>query len=186
MLRRGVILAIVLATACTQIPVLVHAPSGLHAPAARTPSSLPDPSVTPGAFDPRVTQENIHETVCVPGWSAKVRPPESITELRKKKALRESGFADQKLADYEWDHDTPIEVGGEPGDPNDPGYTDYKLNEWLQPKRPADGWTNEMKNHLENTMHRKLCDGDVTLEQARRVFTDNWHDGYNQNVLGNN
>ena len=48
---------------------------------------LPDPAVTPGALNPEVTQENIHETVCVKGWTASVRPAEESTYRMKRAAL---------------------------------------------------------------------------------------------------
>lgn len=33
---------------------------------------LPNPRMTPGAIDPSVTQENIHKTVCVKGYTKTV------------------------------------------------------------------------------------------------------------------
>ncbi|MER5175479.1 MAG: hypothetical protein ABJB76_09115 [Candidatus Nitrosocosmicus sp.] len=40
---------------------------------------LPDPNCTPGATNPNVTQKNIHQTICVPGYSASIRPDPSYT-----------------------------------------------------------------------------------------------------------
>ena len=34
----------------------------------------PHADLTPGAIDPRVTQDNIHETICVRGYTRTVRP----------------------------------------------------------------------------------------------------------------
>src|SRR2546421_8893359 len=40
---------------------------------------LPDPTCTPGATNPAVTQDTIASTICVKGWTATVRPPVSVT-----------------------------------------------------------------------------------------------------------
>ena len=48
---------------------------------------LPNPSLTPGVIDPRVTQANIKSTICKKGYTASVRPPESYTEPLKKKGI---------------------------------------------------------------------------------------------------
>src|SRR6185437_12780780 len=39
-------------------------------------ASYPDASITPGAIDPRVSQGNVQQTICVSGYTARVRPPE--------------------------------------------------------------------------------------------------------------
>jgi len=44
---------------------------------------LPDPVCTPGAVDPRVTQNNIDSTICVSGYTKTVRPPVSVTGPQK-------------------------------------------------------------------------------------------------------
>ncbi|MEU1596054.1 hypothetical protein ABZ468_25155 [Streptomyces sp. NPDC005708] len=54
---------------------------------ARLP--LLDSSCTPGAYNPDVTQSNIHSTICVSGWTATVRPPTSgfVGEFRERLLL---------------------------------------------------------------------------------------------------
>src|SRR5438552_1134401 len=37
------------------------------------PGGLPDAMCTPGAIDPRVTQDNIHETICRAGYTSRAR-----------------------------------------------------------------------------------------------------------------
>lgn len=49
--------------------------------------ALPDPRCTPGAIGPAVTQANIHHTICVAGYTARVRPPEDVTEIEKRLSL---------------------------------------------------------------------------------------------------
>ena len=65
---------------------------------------------------PVVTQATIGSTICRSGWTATVRPPESITEPEKfasMDAYGDSGSA----SSYEYDHDVPLELGGAVNDP---------------------------------------------------------------------
>jgi hypothetical protein len=43
------------------------------------PGVLPRHELTPGAMDPRVTQSNLRNTICRPGYTATVRPPFEYT-----------------------------------------------------------------------------------------------------------
>jgi hypothetical protein len=138
-------------------------------------SSLPDPKVTPGAVDPRVTQQNLHQTVCVPGYSKSVRPPSSDTDRWKRNALRLSGYLDQSISHYEWDHKIPIEVGGSPTS---------LLNQWLEYRYPDDGWDVALKDKFENEMHRRLCSGQISLSEAQEAFAGDWRAAYNHYVIG--
>ena len=64
-----------------------QAPVGTLTLDADIAAFLPNPSLTPGVIDPRVTQANIKSTVCKKGYTASVRPPESYTEPLKKKDI---------------------------------------------------------------------------------------------------
>ena len=76
---------------------------------------LPDATCTPGAIDPRVTQDNIGSTICVPGYTKTVRPPVSVTEPQKLEGMTAYGFNDSP-SNYEFDHLIPLEIGGAPDD----------------------------------------------------------------------
>jgi hypothetical protein len=78
---------------------------------------LPDPVCTPGAADPRVTQDNLQTTICVSGYTTRVRPSTSYTNALKRTQITEYGYTDTNLADYEEDHLIPLELGGHPSDP---------------------------------------------------------------------
>ena len=67
--------------------------------------------------NPRVTQANIKSTICKKGYTASVRPPRIYTEPLKKKDIALYGLADTQLKAYELDHLIPLEVGGNPTDP---------------------------------------------------------------------
>ena len=75
---------------------------------------LPDPTCTPGVADPRVTQANIHETICRSGYSANVRPPTSVTVPIKAERMSAYGYTDAP-ANYELDHLISLELGGQIG-----------------------------------------------------------------------
>jgi hypothetical protein len=57
----------------------------LAAGPALAQSALPNPSLTPGAINPVVTQAAIGDTICVPDWTRTARPPERYTEELKPK-----------------------------------------------------------------------------------------------------
>lgn len=157
--------------ALVAVVVAVAASTGAAA-AARNPG-LPNPRLTPGATNPAVTPANIHSTICVPGYSSSVRPPESYTEALKYREL-DSGYnlhGDTDARDYEEDHLIPLEVGGNP--------TSVK-NLWPEPWNVT--WGAGRKDRLEDVMHDLVCDGKVGLRAAQRVFATNWIAGYEKYV----
>jgi hypothetical protein len=54
-----------------------------------------------------------------------VRPPQQYTHALKRQQIREFGYADGKLGDYEEDHLVPLGLGGAPYDPR---------NLWPEPR----------------------------------------------------
>ena len=112
----------------------------LATPAALAQSALPDPTRTPGALNPEVTQATIGATICVKGWTRTVRPPQQYTSALKRQQIREFGYADRHLGAYEEDHLVPLGLGGAPYDPR---------NLWPEPRATADGWNADVKDELE-------------------------------------
>lgn len=137
----------------------------IAASAAFAQSSLPSPILTPGATNPDVTQDNIHKTICVPGWTQTVRPPASYTDALKRQQIREYGYADRKLRDYEEDHLIPLGSGGHPRDPH---------NLWPEPRHAADGWTVAQKDQLEVTLQKLVCAGTIPLAEAQQAIAGKW------------
>jgi len=146
---------------------LIVVPMLLLATASCFASDLPDPSLTPGAINPDVTQENIHSTVCVKGWTKTVRPPVYYTNKLKKYQIREYSYSNTNPRDYEEDHLIPLGAGGNP--------TDVR-NLWPQPRLSE--WNAERKDKLEFAMLMGLCHGEVSLDEARRAFATNWIEAY--------
>src|ERR1700690_3892925 len=90
-------------TAAVLVLALARAPvaEGTTPAATVLRTGLPSHLLTPGAFTPAVTQATIHRTICVVGWTATVRPPESHTEPLKVAQIATYGFADKRLARHE-------------------------------------------------------------------------------------
>ena len=131
----------------------------------------PDPHCTPGAANPAVTQATIDSTICRAGWTATVRPPESITDSEKRSSMAAYGDAGS-ASGFEYDHDVPLELGGAVNDPR---------NLWPEPDYPAgSGFYLNPKDHPETALKRLVCDGAMSLAQAQRLIASNWVTAYHQ------
>lgn len=120
-----------------------------------------------GALNADVSQVTIHQTICVPGWTATVRPSTSYTNGVKLKLMREQGRAPSEAFRYELDHYVPLALGGHPRDPR---------NLWLQ---LWDGeWGAKTKDRLEVRMKSLVCSGRLTLDSAREAVRVNWRAAY--------
>jgi hypothetical protein len=125
---------------------------------ARDHGRLPDRHCTPGAIDPAVTQADIGSTICVSGYTAKIRPPESQTEKFK----FGQAYPAYHLADgteSELDHLVPLELGGA----ND------AANLW-----PEAGSLPNPKDSVERALRAAVCDGRIPLRRAQRAIARNW------------
>jgi hypothetical protein len=122
--------------------------------------NLPDPSCTPGAIDPKVTQDNIDQTICVRGYTQTVRPPVSYTNKLKVQQIQDYGYADKSLKDYEEDHLISLELGGSPADPK---------NLWPEP-----GASPNPKDKIENLCNKEVCSGQISLAKAQHEIATNW------------
>lgn len=124
---------------------------------------LPDPSCTPGSYNPDVTQSTIGSTICVAGWTATVRPPTSYTNPLKVQGIADYGYKDTTLSDYEEDHLVPLELGGAPRDPK---------NLWPEPQYGSP--TASTKDGVETKLKNAVCGGRITLSSARSAIRNNW------------
>jgi hypothetical protein len=125
----------------------------------------PDPRCTPGAVNPAVTQATITSTICRSGWTATVRPPESVTEPEKLASMSAYGLRGS-ASRYEYDHDVPLELGGAVND---------SRNLWPEPDYTgASAFYRNPKDKLENALKRRVCRGLMTLAAAQRAIASNW------------
>jgi hypothetical protein len=149
-------------TASSHVVQPQPAPGACHARGIG-PFSLPDAGCTPGAIDPAVTQANLRRTICRAGYSASVRPPESVTAHEKRASL--AAYGDRgALHDYEYDHLVSLELGGARNDPR---------NLWPEP-----GASPNRKDVLENRLHRRVCDHQMTLAAAQIAIARDWVTAY--------
>ena len=144
-----------------------------HASHARLgpPDIYPDPTRTPGATDPDITQATIGENICNPNWSTRsIRPPAHYTDQLKRQQLREYGDSDTNPRDYEEDHLIPLELGGNPKDPR---------NLWPEPYFTSipDGGAHS-KDRVESYLHRQVCSGQITLGEAQQEIATDWYRVY--------
>lgn len=129
---------------------------------------LPNPAWQPGVLNPDVTQDDIQTTICVSGYTAKIRPPVSYTDKLKVQQIAQYGYADTTPSDYEEDHLISLEVGGSPKDPK---------NLWPQP-RHSTPYNASTKDTLENTLKGMVCSGQITLATAQHAIATDWVAAY--------
>ncbi len=111
----------------------------------------------PGELDSRVTQATIRGTICTRGYTAKVRPSRKVTDAIKRRLAQGLPGAP---TDYELDHLIPIGLGGHPRS---------LKNLWLQTWPEA-----ATKDRDELRLHRDVCAGRMTLEQAQQEILAEW------------
>lgn len=149
---------------------------GIHGDLSPESQSLPNPSITPGRLNPAVTQQNIQETICRRGgYTKSIRPSESYTYDLKVKQIREYGYSDTRLADYEEDHLISLELGGSPDSPE---------NLWPEPHSVVGGWGSFAKDRLEDKLHDLVCSGQMTLARAQHEIATDWIGSYKAHIGG--
>ena len=121
-----------------------------------------NPALTPGATDPRVTNDNIQQTICVRGYTRTVR---NVSNAAKHLVYTEYGIGRPDQRRYVIDHLIPLEVGGS---------NDVK-NLWPQPK--SGDQSSEAKDLVENELHSRVCADLISLKDAQQVFVIYWGGG---------
>ena len=134
---------------------------------------MPEATLTSGAINPAVTQQNIDSTICVRGYTKTVRPPAHYTNKLKKIQIIQYGYADTNPKHYEEDHLIPLSIGGSPSDPQN-----------LWPQSRLSEWNAQKKDVLEFRIYKLVCDGLVPLDEARSAIAQNWIDAYKRYLVG--
>jgi hypothetical protein len=111
-------------------------------------------------INPAVTQKTIASTICVPGWTKTVRPSARYTARIKIELIRELEIPEELLVDFELDHRIPLALGGAPSDPRN-----LELQPWDEAPE---------KDRIEACLSRAVCDGTITLDEARRRIWTDW------------
>ena len=84
--------------------------------------------------------------------------------------MRQYGYQDADIHEYELDHLVPLALAGAPDDP---------ANLWPQPHRGT-SWTAADKDALEARLHRLVCDHKVSLQEAQQAMQRNWIEAYDR------
>jgi hypothetical protein len=121
---------------------------------------LPDPACTPGATDPRVTQDTIQTTICVSGYTDTIRPSSRYTTALKRQQMVLYGLEGQPLSSVEEDHLVALSIGGAPYDPAN-----------LFPEPIADA---RHKDVVELAAWRAVCAGSLELDKAQWLMARDW------------
>lgn len=121
-------------------------------------------SDTTGEIFPNATDT----TVCENGYTAEVR---HVSGSVKHQVYEEYGVPSDKHGEYEVDHFISLELGGN---------NDIK-NLWAQPYvvyLNVNGENLRMgareKDVVETNLHKRICNGEITLSQAEVIITTNW------------
>lgn len=114
--------------------------------------TLQDATCTPGATDSASTTQKL----CDPNFrTGTIR---NVTESEKQQVYAEYDITSHKPGEYEIDHLISLELGGS---------NDIK-NLW-----PENGFPNP-KDQVENKLHKEVCTGQITLQEAQKCISTNW------------
>jgi hypothetical protein len=149
--------------------VLIILASVLSAHAARgLDLTLPDASLTPG-----VATDLDADAICHKKWGKDAR---HVTAAMKQQAFEEYGLSgnndpacqrDKNGRHCEIDHCISRELGG----------ADDVRNLWPQPYG-TQPWNAARKDRVENRLHKEVCAGNITLEQAQKEVCEDYRVPY--------
>jgi hypothetical protein len=128
-------------------------PATKHA-ACKNHGALPDAACTPGA----VMTKDL-DVICHHATHERRHVEASAHRL----AFTEYGYAyPQARGAFEVDHLIPLELGGD----------NAIANLWAEPANPKPGF--HEKDKVENYLHKQVCLGVMTLEDAQKAIATDW------------
>jgi hypothetical protein len=119
-------------------------------------SLLAQQSTVPGVADPKITQDNINKTICVSGYTKKIR---NVPTSEKKQVYLRDKLKPKKPICCEVDHLISLELGG----------TNDLNNLWAQRYEPFPGARD--KDKVENALHKDICSGAISLKRAQEIIS---------------
>lgn len=127
-------------------------------------ANLPNPELTPGVSRPDITQA----TVCKTKWGRDAR---HVTAAMKAHVFQEYGLSGNsdafcKPKGCEIDHLISRELGG----------ADDVRNLW--PQSYSGPWNAHDKDRVENRLHKEVCAGTLSLQDARALIAKDWTAAY--------
>lgn len=129
---------------------------------------IPDPKLTPGSVRPDLTQEQI----CSIAWGKDERHVSAEMKQQIFQRYGLSGNDDPRCVPAgkrhcEVDHLISRELGG----------ADEIDNLWPQAYGTSP-WNATLKDKLENRLHKEMCIGNITLDEARQMLVNDWRQAY--------
>jgi hypothetical protein len=118
---------------------------------AATTYAMPDPSLTPGTIRPLAVQQ-----ICTIKWGKDRR---HVTAKMKKQVCEAYKAENCPGKEWEIDHLISRELGG----------ADDVKNLFPQPIKEA-----HEKDRIENWLHRQVCAGKISLEDAQKGIAGDW------------
>jgi hypothetical protein len=130
---------------------------------AYAPGALPDHTLTPGAADSKLTKD----VLCAKGFSTKTI--RHVMPDARRKAFKNYAIVCGKVCGkkFELDHLISLEIGG----------TNDLTNLWPQ-SYLTKPYNAHVKDALENQLHKLVCAGTITLEQAQTEISTDWIASY--------
>lgn len=126
-------------------------------------ADLPNPTLTPGAV---LTTDAA--TVCIKGYASRTR---NVPASRKQAVYRRYGlpYNDRStcIEGAEVDHLVSLQLGG----------SNAIENLWPQ-SYCGNPWNAHVKDRLEGKLHRMVCDGEISLQEAQRAISKDWIKAY--------
>ncbi len=133
----------------------------------------PDPTITPGAVNPAITQDTMGQTICNKSWHTGSVRDQSSSAAQKNKLyglyhIAKPANNTGKDQTCELDHLISLELGG----------SDDLSNIW-----PECGPANvalaqrffKEKDTVENYLHAKVCAETMTLDEAQSAISTDWY-----------
>jgi hypothetical protein len=153
----------------SMVPTPTTVPSLCHSINGRA-----DHTCSPGLFAhrPEVAADapRYLHTLCMPGWTKTIRPPTTVTNKWKVQVMNAYGMRNVALKDVEGDHIGPLVLDGDDGSTLGP--TGLPLNYYPE---LWDGPTGaHVKDQEEDLLHRQVCSGALTLQQAQDKIIRDW------------
>jgi len=98
-------------------------------------------------------------------------------------ALAVDGYENRTASDktpshYEEDHLISLELGGNPRDPKS-----LWPEMWGTPGTPLTSRGPKAKDAVENELHKEVCAGMLTLQEAQQIIVTDWFKYYRDHVL---
>jgi hypothetical protein len=130
---------------------------------------LPNPALSPGVARPLTLDE-----VCNTRWGKDAR---AVTASMKREVFKRYGLTGNddpycQPGGCEIDHIISRELAG----------ADDIRNLFPMPYNPAVKWNARVKDRLENVLHKKVCAGEMTLEEAQTEIRTDWIAAYKRHI----